>query len=110
MIRRPPRSTLFPYTTLFRSADRAGLSPELPGRDDAPSQRAWLQHQRLLRHRRLALIAPPWPLSSGRRFLRGRRRGRGRADQAAGGGLDLDAVHAAAARVVAETAGARRVD
>src|SRR3712207_2626754 len=26
MIRRPPRSTLFPYTTLFRSAD----APELP--------------------------------------------------------------------------------
>src|SRR2546430_11506592 len=26
MIRRPPRSTLFPYTTLFRSAD-----PSLPG-------------------------------------------------------------------------------
>src|SRR6266853_5667639 len=25
MIRRPPRSTLFPYTTLFRSAWRAGL-------------------------------------------------------------------------------------
>src|SRR3712207_7384794 len=24
MIRRPPRSTLFPYTTLFRSADRRG--------------------------------------------------------------------------------------
>src|SRR2546429_9967149 len=24
MIRRPPRSTLFPYTTLFRSADPAG--------------------------------------------------------------------------------------
>src|SRR5206468_8273386 len=28
MIRRPPRSTLFPYTTLFRSRERA----ELPGR------------------------------------------------------------------------------
>src|SRR3712207_8675975 len=28
MIRRPPRSTLFPYTTLFRSArDRAGKKP-----------------------------------------------------------------------------------
>src|SRR2546430_9200322 len=29
MIRRPPRSTLFPYTTLFRSADfrRQGLQP-----------------------------------------------------------------------------------
>src|SRR3712207_9536515 len=25
MIRRPPRSTLFPYTTLFRSRDRADL-------------------------------------------------------------------------------------
>src|SRR2546430_4430641 len=25
MIRRPPRSTLFPYTTLFRSADRPAL-------------------------------------------------------------------------------------
>src|SRR3712207_7790699 len=25
MIRRPPRSTLFPYTTLFRSAHTAGL-------------------------------------------------------------------------------------
>src|SRR3712207_9274892 len=28
MIRRPPRSTLFPYTTLFRSAARAQLSLE----------------------------------------------------------------------------------
>src|SRR3712207_530418 len=28
MIRRPPRSTLFPYTTLFRSDDRAELRPE----------------------------------------------------------------------------------
>src|SRR5438093_7770575 len=26
MIRRPPRSTLFPYTTLFRSLDRRGLA------------------------------------------------------------------------------------
>src|SRR5258708_27720589 len=27
MIRRPPRSTLFPYTTLFRSASAAVLTP-----------------------------------------------------------------------------------
>src|SRR2546426_4574506 len=27
MIRRPPRSTLFPYTTLFRSPDEARLAP-----------------------------------------------------------------------------------
>src|SRR5437667_5646643 len=25
MLRRPPRSTLFPYTTLFRSAENAGV-------------------------------------------------------------------------------------
>src|SRR3712207_6960560 len=27
MIRRPPRSTLFPYTTLFRSSRRASAAP-----------------------------------------------------------------------------------
>src|SRR3712207_7398367 len=36
MIRRPPRSTLFPYTTLFRSPSRGdaegGLVPTLPNR------------------------------------------------------------------------------
>src|SRR3712207_8748199 len=26
MIRRPPRSTLFPYTTLFRSVEKTGVS------------------------------------------------------------------------------------
>src|SRR3989441_1497412 len=30
MIRRPPRSTLFPYTTLFRSARRRPLPPRAP--------------------------------------------------------------------------------
>src|SRR5258708_27740141 len=30
MIRRPPRSTLFPYTTLFRSIDIA-IDPQSPG-------------------------------------------------------------------------------
>src|SRR5260370_15351924 len=29
MIRRPPRSTLFPYTTLFRSAEAASALPRL---------------------------------------------------------------------------------
>src|SRR5476651_400096 len=34
MIRRPPRSTLFPYTTLFRSLDeRGGLARAPPGED-----------------------------------------------------------------------------
>src|SRR3712207_361575 len=30
MIRRPPRSTLFPYTTLFRSANDAGVDDYVP--------------------------------------------------------------------------------
>src|SRR2546425_12753299 len=32
MIRRPPRSTLFPYTTLFRSKSRRGLVARVPTR------------------------------------------------------------------------------
>src|SRR2546429_6582238 len=51
MIRRPPRSTLFPYTTLFRSlykafsAGRPSPLPELPVQcaDFACWQRQWLQ-------------------------------------------------------------------
>src|SRR2546430_8385353 len=36
MIRRPPRSTLFPYTTLFRSP-RSGSSSEMRTRRAAPA-------------------------------------------------------------------------
>src|SRR2546427_5935486 len=39
MIRRPPRSTLFPYTTLFRSRNGDGLlqcAPELGLQQDCP--------------------------------------------------------------------------
>src|SRR2546430_11471755 len=51
MIRRPPRSTLFPYTTLFRSvavhgALRAALAEHLrlpPGRDDVHLDSARVQ-------------------------------------------------------------------
>src|SRR3712207_7409814 len=39
MIRRPPRSTLFPYTTLFRSLHQAGVHREEPEHDAAPRQR-----------------------------------------------------------------------
>src|SRR3712207_8944002 len=37
MIRRPPRSTLFPYTTLFRSA---GRQVSTPGRRQQPAARS----------------------------------------------------------------------
>src|SRR3712207_9552640 len=40
MIRRPPRSTLFPYTTLFRSVEVA-----------AAQQLAVLEHERVVRRR-----------------------------------------------------------
>src|SRR5258708_26030862 len=36
MIRRPPRSTLFPYTTLFRSLSLCTLVPANDGRKPAP--------------------------------------------------------------------------
>src|SRR6266496_5758820 len=36
MIRRPPRSTLFPYTTLFRSCDRPAAGPRRRRPDHRP--------------------------------------------------------------------------
>src|SRR5437016_11605155 len=45
MIRRPPRSTLFPYTTLFRSDDRSaresvrGSGPRVMDQRELPSHR-----------------------------------------------------------------------
>src|SRR5256885_11529436 len=39
MIRRPPRSTLFPYTTLFRSVAAAALAPH------EQREKAQAQHQ-----------------------------------------------------------------
>src|SRR5256885_9245965 len=41
MIRRPPRSTLFPYTTLFRSADGDG-----PGVDGERHGQQLVDHER----------------------------------------------------------------
>src|SRR4051812_49932420 len=42
MIRRPPRSTLFPYTTLFRSYADVGWSPMTSLEDGIASQLAWV--------------------------------------------------------------------
>src|SRR3712207_7552142 len=38
MIRRPPRSTLFPYTTLFRSCRGGNGTGPVPGRGEAAAQ------------------------------------------------------------------------
>src|SRR5260370_5259471 len=40
MIRRPPRSTLFPYTTLFRSHKQVGTPPDRTLPDPASSRTA----------------------------------------------------------------------
>src|SRR2546430_9083778 len=44
MIRRPPRSTLFPYTTLFRSRDPEPGHEEREGPAQARAQLARLDH------------------------------------------------------------------
>src|SRR2546427_6781550 len=67
MIRRPPRSTLFPYTTLFRShrADRAVVlgQPERAPSFPPVGHVALLAHES--RHQRDAL-GHPFPLELGR--------------------------------------------
>src|SRR5437667_2909226 len=55
MIRRPPRSTLFPYTTLFRSAARARVRP---GAEDA-GVRALSAHPRGIDGGRIQRIGKP---------------------------------------------------
>src|SRR2546430_11421279 len=57
MIRRPPRSTLFPYTTLFRSAV-AATYPTIGGR--IPAWPAWGPHGDRERRARRAIATPCW--------------------------------------------------
>src|SRR2546426_3591958 len=55
MIRRPPRSTLFPYTTLFRSVLDGRPVPDAPGKG---SRARLLEDVRLARRRSVALDRP----------------------------------------------------
>src|SRR2546422_6835751 len=55
MIRRPPRSTLFPYTTLFRSLPHLHLAG---GADDVPQPGRPLQTSELPRRARSGDSAP----------------------------------------------------
>src|SRR5438309_8669992 len=58
MIRRPPRSTLFPYTTLFRSRDQGQGAALRGGRErlwrggHSGGALRWLDRKRQLRRRR----------------------------------------------------------
>src|SRR2546421_8398667 len=50
MIRRPPRSTLFPYTTLFRSRVRRAAGNRPPDRPGGSASRQPEGHRRQRRH------------------------------------------------------------
>src|SRR3712207_6981140 len=51
MIRRPPRSTLFPYTTLFRSKlTTQGLPNKVTGAEAATQQKRRLSYPRFPQH------------------------------------------------------------
>src|SRR3712207_9357064 len=66
MIRRPPRSTLFPYTTLFRSPARPGASGGRcagSGGHESRSRRA--------RSRRAGRVSPTDPAVGGGTFVVG---------------------------------------
>src|SRR6266480_5759504 len=52
MIRRPPRSTLFPYTTLFRSRPRADPRVRRQDRDGETGHRQLRRARAVLRDRR----------------------------------------------------------
>src|SRR2546422_4763853 len=66
MIRRPPRSTLFPYTTLFRSPARAAQRVVL--RQVPAVRRAGAARDRRLRYvPRFGLVLPPVPIHRVRR-------------------------------------------
>src|SRR5947209_17378790 len=58
MIRRPPRSTLFPYTTLFRSGALTGRVPRGP---DAPATGTGARLLSTAHRRRIARHGPPPP-------------------------------------------------
>src|SRR5256885_2887819 len=68
MIRRPPRSTLFPYTTLFRSSvgARRGAAARLPEpRADGPSEQPREVHAEDPDRARLGVVEPRRPEGSG---------------------------------------------
>src|SRR3989454_9511093 len=83
MIRRPPRSTLFPYTTLFRSRRRAGVRPAREARGELADAGGPARGPRLLRR-----IAARTESGGGRSLARGWRLARPRARRAHRGDAD----------------------
>src|SRR5574337_507142 len=63
MIRRPPRSTLFPYTTLFRSESRIAPKQNPKMQESEVQHSAFLQN-RILHQDQFLLISQTDPYSS----------------------------------------------
>src|SRR2546425_1375072 len=104
MIRRPPRSTLFPYTTLFRSPELPqlrGIREREGDRGGAPAgrrepdaavvpRRARVPEERRPGHRRAADVRAGAPSRTGQRLLHaGRERALGPRDRLVGGGESM---------------------
>src|SRR3712207_8840828 len=68
MIRRPPKSTLFPYTTLFRSALPRALRRDAPRRARHAARRGAVRVRPAGRARRgaVAALVPPQGAEGGR--------------------------------------------
>src|SRR3712207_7435038 len=80
MIRRPPRSTLFPYTTLFRSGVRdRDRGAEVGQRGDGRGQRGAAVHQRGARDLEGGAAVGERGAAHGQR--RARRQGGGRSEE-----------------------------
>src|SRR3989475_10288460 len=81
MIRRPPRSTLFPYTTPFRSREKILLFPRRDGLLPVPGTLGrWHGGEtafRLRRDRESAALRSEVHVAAGRARDRGKRRHRG---------------------------------
>src|SRR3989475_12719381 len=89
MIRRPPRSTLFPYTTLFRSGPALILADEPTGNlDPKTSEIVYDLFARLQAERGVAFLVATHNPDLARRADRGYRLvgGRGPGDDTGGGG------------------------
>src|SRR5256712_14060305 len=82
MIRRPPRSTLFPYTTLFRSHQVVEIRLECAGAGEKPRQRSGVPADQFGR----GLLVPALPGGDQRRIGRNRGDGLGLGHDAPDGG------------------------
>src|ERR1041385_841293 len=102
MIRRPPRSTLFPYTTLFRSVERAQRCEDEAVLLAVPVEHLVGGTRRVARHEGLAAREAVLELAVAAREVAGIRRGPVRGDGHAAGEEIIPVVLPVVGRLLAE--------